>query len=490
MIKPVAILKDSLREAWDSKTLLVMLILAGLFLIGVASIGYQAATPKAVFEEYTHQLSTPVVRINRGKHKADLVDRNTGVTYPHPVYTLTTFRTIKEGSHESTGEHEFTLVVKDSDAEKKEKDKLPEDPKKGPDLAALEQPDVFERIVAAWHDSGTGNHVLLEDSKDLDPRKWKVLIPVTDDMVREFFAVELERDTQVPITGFERLPAANPGERVYKITTGPSAEPRVWPVKISLGFGAYVDDSPAPLGILLYIIQDWIISSVGGLIIILIAVIVTSFFIPNMLRPGSVVMLLSKPINRTTLLLFKYLGGLFFVLILATFVVGGVWLITGIRAGVWAPGVFAVVPLMTLSFSILYAVSTLAAVLTRNSIVSILVTLAFAGLLWAVGKVELVATNHRLRRDAVAELKHEEPQYGEWAMVSGGLSRVLPRWRDIDVLTGEAVANSLMTFKQKESQRASAQKHLPTWGGTIGVTALWIFGFLGFACWWFSKKDF
>ena len=63
MTKPLAILKDSLREAWDSKTLLVMLILATLFLVGVSSIGYQPAAPKAVFEEYAKELSAPVVRI-------------------------------------------------------------------------------------------------------------------------------------------------------------------------------------------------------------------------------------------------------------------------------------------------------------------------------------------------------------------------------------------------------------------------------------------
>ena len=220
-------------------------------------------------------------------------------------------------------------------------------------------------------------------------------------MVREFFAVELDKETQVPITGFERLPAETPGQRgrVYKISTGPSREPRIWPVKFSILFGVWESPAPLPLGILLYTIQDILIDLVGGLIIILIAVIVTSFFIPNMLRPGSVVMLLSKPISRTTLLLFKYLGGLFFVIILTTFVVGGVWLITGIRAGVWAPGVFIVVPLMTMSFAILYAISTVTAVWSRNSIVAILVTLACAGFLWLVGKAEVASRVHRVMED-------------------------------------------------------------------------------------------
>jgi ABC-type transport system involved in multi-copper enzyme maturation permease subunit len=504
MSKPVAILKDSLREAWDSKTLLVMLILAGLFLVGVASIGYTQAEPKAVFENYAEQLSAPILRLDHGKRQVQMPGAMEGPPKALANYTLTSFRVVKEANHAPNGEYEFTLVVKPLDLkaedEPKDPDKKDEPGKAGPKKAGPKkdepkdgerEADGFETQVALWHEDGSGRFVKVEGRHEVDPKKVKVKIgAVTDDMVREFFATELERDTQVPIVGFERLPADNPGERVYKITTGPSAEPRVWPVKFSLGFGAYETESPAPLGLILYGIQDLVISSIGGMIIILIAVIVTAFFIPNMLRPGSVVMLLSKPISRTTLLLFKYLGGLFFVLILSTFVVGGVWLITGIRAGVWAPGIFVVVPLMTLTFAILYAVSTVAAVWTRNSIVAILITLAIAGTLWLVGKVEFFAMIHRAGRDAVAELKHEEPQYATWATVTGALNRALPRWHDIDVLTGEAVADSLMTIKQRETQRSAIQKHRPSWGGTIGVTGLWIVVLLGFACWRFSTKDY
>jgi ABC-type transport system involved in multi-copper enzyme maturation permease subunit len=502
MTKPLAILKDSLREAWDSKTLLVMLILAGLFLVVIASIGYTQATPQSVFENFLEDMSEPALRLDRGKRILPMTrGPDGGPPRALATYTLTTFRTVKESGHYPNGEYEFTIVVKpfDSNPEPGKDDPVKKDepikdelkkgePKKDADLQA----DGFQTAVALWHEDGTQRFVKIEGRNQVDPSKVKVLIgAVTDDMVKEYFSTELERQTQVPITELERLPSENPKEYVYRLRTGPSIEPRVWPVKLSLLFGLFQSEIPLPLGVVLYLIQDIVISSVGGMIIILIAVIVTAFFIPNMLRPGSVVMLLSKPISRTTLLLFKYFGGLFFVLILSSFVVGGVWLITGIRAGVWAPGVWMVVPLMTLSFAILYAVSTLAAVVTRNSIVSILVTIAFGGLLWLVGKVESVATVFRYQADAVAELKKEEPEYPLWTRIAGGLNRALPRWHDIDVLTGNAVMTSLMTIKQQEAQGAAAvQKHLPSWGGTIGVTAVWIVAFLALACWRFSVKDY
>lgn len=504
MTKPIAILRDSLREAWDSKTLLVMLVLAFLFLIIIASIGYTQATPQSVFEDYLEDLSEPALRTDRGKRILPMTrGPDGGPPRALAKYTLTNFKVVKEASHFPNGEYEFTVVVEPLDPARKDNPEAEEgkkgDPKKDgakKDEAKKDeagpQADGFQTAVALWHEDGTGKFVKVEGRNELDPSKVKVLIgSVTDDMVKDYFATELERRTQVPVTGLERVPGDKPGDWVFKIRTGPSTEPRVWPVKLSLLFGVYESDTPLPLGVILYLIQDIVISSVGGMIIILIAVIVTAFFIPNMLRPGSVVMLLSKPINRGTLLLFKYFGGLFFVLILSAFVVGGVWLITGIRAGVWAPGVWAVVPLMTLSFAILYAVSTLAAVLTRNSIVAILVTVAFGGLLWLVGKVESVAQIFRFQADAVAELKKEEPQYPMWTKISGGLNRALPRWHDIDVLSGNAVMNSLMTLKQQEAQGASAlQKHLPSWGGTIGVTAIWIVALLGIACWRFSTKDY
>jgi ABC-type transport system involved in multi-copper enzyme maturation permease subunit len=502
--KPLAILKDSLREAWDSKTLLVMLILAGLFLIAVASIGYDQASPQSVFERFAGDMSAPVLRTDKGKKVFSMMSGpDGGPPQALATYTVITVRTVKEATHAPNGEYEFTLLVKplaprgaaapdgpkDPGKEGAKKDEPKQDePKKDAEREA----DGFETAVALWHEDGTGRFVKIEGRHELDPSKVKVRVgAVTEEMVREFFTAELDRFNQVPVTRFELLPTENPGERTYKLTTGPSNEPRVWPVKFSILFGVWESETPIPLGLLLYTIQDLLISSVGGMIIILIAVIVTAFFIPNMLRPGSVVMLLAKPISRTTLLLFKYLGGLFFVLILATFTVGGVWLITGIRAGVWAPGVFAVVPLMTLSFAILYAVSTVAAVWTRNSIVSILVTLAFAGLLWLVGKVEFFATFHRVQRDIVAELKGEEPKYGTWANVVGAMNRTLPRWYDIERLTGKTVEESLMTPSQREGQGSAAlKKHMPTWGGTIGVTALWIVGFLALACWRFSVKDY
>jgi len=493
-MKPLAILKDSLREAWDSKTLLVMLALAMLFIVGVASIGYDNAKPRDVIERHysDEDMSRPHIRLQRGKLDVPFTSPGSREQYPYPVFSVTSFQTTKEGSHPSQGEHTFTVLIRRSDAvdaeKAKEKDGKKDEKK---DEKKAREPgadvDIFERMVAVWHDVDNVGSI---NREDLDPRKWILRKPVTEEMVREYLEAELVFESQLPIAAIERLPAPNPGERVYKITTGPSTEPRAWPVKMTIFFGAFTLPFTSPLGVAVYRIQENVISSIGGLIIILIAVIVTSFFIPNMLRPGAVVMLLSKPLSRTTLLLFKYFGGLFFVLILSAFLVTGVWIITGIRSGIWAPGVFVIIPLMTLSFAILYAFSTVIAVISRNSIVCILATLVFAGFLWAVGKADLLAGQIQRAEDTVAALKKDDPQYPTWTKWAKGINQSLPRWRDLDVLSGESVYSSLLTLKQQEEMEAGQKKHLPSWGGTIGVTLLWIAGMLGFACWRFSTKDY
>ena len=64
---------------------------------------------------------------------------------------------------------------------------------------------------------------------------------------------------------------------------------------------------------MLWLIEDQIINGFGGTVALLISLIMTAFFIPNMLRKGSIDLLISKPIGRSQLLVYKYIGGLTFI---------------------------------------------------------------------------------------------------------------------------------------------------------------------------------
>ncbi len=123
-----------------------------------------------------------------------------------------------------------------------------------------------------------------------------------------------------------------------------------------------------------------------GVIGVFCAILATASIIPQTFEQGAIDLLLSKPVNRPLVFLTKYLGGCVFICLVATFCVGGIWLLSGFRWGVWHLPFLMCIPVVTFIFAIYYAVSALAGVIWRNAIVSVIVTVAFwvlCYLVWA-----------------------------------------------------------------------------------------------------------
>src|SRR5262249_23723208 len=121
----------------------------------------------------------------------------------------------------------------------------------------------------------------------------------------------------------------------FEVRTRPTdVTRRLWPHEPSLFFGALPLSflGQVPLAFQLFLVEDQVIKGIGGWIAVLVSVVITAFFIPNMLRKGTVDLLLVKPIRRTTLLLYKYVGGLLFIFLNTTLAVGGVWLALSLRS--------------------------------------------------------------------------------------------------------------------------------------------------------------
>ncbi|MCU0722685.1 MAG: ABC transporter permease [Planctomycetes bacterium] len=124
-------------------------------------------------------------------------------------------------------------------------------------------------------------------------------------------------------------------------------------------------------------IQNVLANAIGGWIGVLIAVVVTAWFIPNLLRKGSVDLLLARPVARWRILVYRYLGGLTFVFLNAAVLVGGTWAGITIGTGFVQWGYLLCVVTITLLFAILYSVSCLVGVLFRNVVLCILFPVAF-----------------------------------------------------------------------------------------------------------------
>jgi len=125
-----------------------------------------------------------------------------------------------------------------------------------------------------------------------------------------------------------------------------------------------------------------------GVIGVFAAILVTASIMPQTFAPGAIDLLLSKPISRSLLYLTKFLGGCMFTLINGSYLIGGLWLIVGLRFGLWNDKLLLCIPVFMFLFAIYYAVSALAGAVWKNAIVSVVITILFWGACFTVGAVK------------------------------------------------------------------------------------------------------
>jgi hypothetical protein len=159
-------------------------------------------------------------------------------------------------------------------------------------------------------------------------------------------------------------------------------------------------------------LKTWVLptmmSTVVGIIGIIAAIVVTSSIIPQMFDPGAISLLLSKPINRSLLFVSKFIGGCAFILLNVSYLIGGLWLIAGVRFGIWNHGMLWCIPIFLFMFLIYYAVSALSGVVWKSAIVSVVMTVIFWFLCFATGMIKqvtqaLMLDQRRIVKLAVAE---------------------------------------------------------------------------------------
>lgn len=253
-----------------------------------------------------------------------------------------------------------------------------------------------------------------------------------------------------------------------------------WPHTSKLFFGAVEIVNNQPLGLVQYFIQDKVINVVGASITLLVSVILTGFFIPNMLRKGSLDLIMAKPMARWELLLYKYIGGLCFVFVVTSITVGGVWLVMSLQSGNWNPTFLLSIPLLTFTFAVLYAVSTFVAVLTRSAIAAILITSIFMALIGTVGFLKTI--NDALRTAAV----RDEDKKNVYFTVVDGLNAGLPRYNDLLKINSKAMADG---YYPPSLVKISQTNDTPSWVVAVGISLGYIVGLLALAYLRFATRD-
>jgi ABC-type transport system involved in multi-copper enzyme maturation permease subunit len=330
-------------------------------------------------------------------------------------------------------------------------------------------------------------------------------------------------------------------QATIELQTRPTAATgRFWPHQPAIFFGALPLMPQAAGGVALFqvidVIEGGLIGRFGSIVAVLIGVIITAFFIPNMLRKGTVDLLVVKPIRRSRLLLYKYVGGLTFIFLNAAVAVGAVWLALGVRTGVWPVSFLASVLVLTFFFAILYSVSTFFGVLTRSPVAAILLTVAAWFILFIVGVGHNVIETFRAldrtaralhdklgdeglqalqavgevagegrrpgqRRVTFEDMRFEENWFTRTVSV---LHAVLPRTNDLDQLLERRLRHDLAFGTPSPPPRADKpppelpggiplpqlQVKPPPPAETFGVSAAFIAVFLALACWRFATKDY
>jgi ABC-type transport system involved in multi-copper enzyme maturation permease subunit len=473
----LAILKDSWRETLDSKVLYFMLALSLLVVVGVASISFQPKPAdkglEAIFERFPGNRLRLGAFVNRsgplryelhdfqqlndakpwdGEYRFDLIVRE--VAIPNP-----------EGKEESS-EGSFPAIVWITGIQGDETN------------LSAEDREARKRLLA-----------MREQAQNLPPEELKKFLnEKTLEEVSKVTSGQMERFLKQQLSahgGLEtsRVTLQSKKLKEYSFTVearGRSETYRTWPHTRAYLFGAIRSQEEEPIGTNVYELEQGLIGTWGAGIAMLIAAIITAFYIPNMLHKGTVDLLIAKPVRRSELLVYKFVGGLTFMFLNTVFVVVGIWLALGLRSGLWAPGFLLSIFTLTFEFAIFYAVSTLFGVLTRSAVVSILMSCVLWAVLFAVG-------NGYQFVEAVRDLD----MLPGWLVTTADIAHfVLPRYKDIDALNSQAIAHDLLgsdspTRKSMDKVFASIK-----WGESLGFTTAFIAVMLGLSCWRFATRDY
>ena len=181
-------------------------------------------------------------------------------------------------------------------------------------------------------------------------------------------------------------------------------------------------------------IFDKFVMSIG----LFIAILVTANIIPETFLPGSLNLLLSKPISRWGLLVAKFIGGLAFVSLCACYLFLGVWIWLGICMGIWDPAILWSIPMYIIVFAIYFSVSTLVGVWSRSQILSIVMTILFWAFCFGIG------TGHSWVKNRLANKRTNKLVPAGESMLQVGEMNSIYSWNEAEKVWDEKLAMKMM----------------------------------------------
>jgi len=189
-----------------------------------------------------------------------------------------------------------------------------------------------------------------------------------------------------------------------------------------------------------------------------LAVFASAGLIPSVLEPGRIELLLSKPVSRTHILLGRYAGNVLVVACNITYLVVAVWLIFGIKTGIWSKSFLLSIATTIFVFAVLLAVVVLVGVLFDSAALATMITV---GLMILSPILAQTSTVNRLLSS-------------EWSrQLWNGLYYALPKVYDMGKMTLDVIA------------RDQFDSWMPIWSSAIFAVVV-----MAAALFVFQKRDF
>jgi ABC-2 type transport system permease protein len=107
-----------------------------------------------------------------------------------------------------------------------------------------------------------------------------------------------------------------------------------------------------------------------------LAVFASAGLVPSVLEPGRIELLLSKPLSRTHILMGRFVGNVLVIALNTTYLVLGVWIILGIKTGIWSPAFLIAIATTTFIFAVLLAVVVLIGVTLESAAAATMISVA------------------------------------------------------------------------------------------------------------------
>ncbi|MBN2217652.1 MAG: ABC transporter permease subunit [Pirellulales bacterium] len=367
MIRPyLTVVKDSFNEAFASRVLWILLIVLTLILLGLAPMGLREESTTRLRLDSIGDWPALITRIERESQSAT----------PSPgkrIWQLSddSFKETIRGALESEKNEPDGGVqtLGEADLSRDAASRLLDDLNK-----MLERRDFYD--AAAWSAIKLDAETAELLGKGVDRIAQGDLVLLNRQLFKAAFPAEVARlpDKELHLSYF------------------------TWPIGSPI---------PASRDMAEPVINQVVAGIMGffvGTVAVFVAILVTAPIIPHMFDAGAIDLLLSKPVVRSLLFLAKFAGGCAFIVLSAGYFLVGLWLIMGLRFGLWNHAILLCIPLFLFLFSIYYSVSAAAAVLWKNAIVSVVITILFWFLCTIVGTAKNVVETVFLRPNAIVRM--------------------------------------------------------------------------------------